>query len=48
MNFTKLDLSGYNFNGVRKVVGTNCSDGKTPYMKVVDDLITNLAEEQLF
>ena len=48
MDFTKLDISGHSSNGVRKVVQTICSDGKTSYTKVVDNLITNLTEEQLF
>jgi hypothetical protein len=48
MNFTKLYRNGYRFNGVRKVIQTSCSDGNTYYTKVVDNLITNLTEEQPF
>jgi hypothetical protein len=47
MDFTKLDISGHSSNGVRKIVRTNCSDGKTSYLKVVETLITNLTKEPL-
>jgi hypothetical protein len=40
-------MSRLNFDVVRKVVRKNLLDGKTLYMKVVDNLITNLMQEIL-
>jgi hypothetical protein len=42
INSTWLNIPRLNFNDVRK----SCSDGKTFYTKIVEDLITNLMQEQ--
>jgi hypothetical protein len=46
INFTRLNILLLNFNDVQKVIRKSCSDGKTFYTKVIEDLITNLMQEQ--